>query len=152
MFVVSACLTGVKCKYNGGANLHPEVVAFLQNKQWVPVCPEQFGGLPTPRVPSEITGAGGEAVLAGKAKVMTKDGQDVSDAFIKGAEETLRIALLVSATDAILKEGSPSCGSCRIYNGRFEGQCVPGAGVAAELLKKHGIRIWSEENFSQQSE
>lgn len=148
MIIVSACLTGVQCKYNGGANPQPEIERFLQDKQWIPVCPEQLGGLTTPRQPSEIQGGNGDTVLAGQARVFSKEGDDVTDAFIKGAKETLRIAQTVGATEAILKEGSPSCGSCRIYNGRFEGKCMEGMGVTAALLQRHGIAVRSEEDFA----
>lgn len=147
MIIVSACLAGVHCKYNGGTNLNPALLTYLQEQHWVPVCPEQLGGLTTPRSPAEIQAGNGEMVLQGEARVKTADGRDVTGAFVLGAEETLRIVQLVGATEAILKEGSPSCGSCRIYDGTFGGQRIAGMGVTAALLQKHGVTVRSEDSY-----
>lgn len=147
MVVVSACLVGVNCRYSGDSNYHQGVINYLKDRQWVPVCPEQLGGLMTPRCPAEIENGEGEDVLKRMRNVKTRDGEDVTEAFVKGAEETLKIAKLLEAKEAILKEGSPSCGSCRIYDGTFQNQRKSGSGVTATLLRKHGISIKSEMNF-----
>lgn len=148
MFIVSACLAGVKCKYNANDNLHPAVRELLKEEKVQLVCPEQLGGLTTPRSPAEIVGGSGEDVLTGRAKVLTCEGSDVTGCFIRGAEETLRIARLLEAEGAILKEGSPSCGSSLIYDGTFQGVKKAGQGVTAALLRKEGITVYSENSFS----
>jgi len=113
----------------------------------IPLCPEQLGGLPTPRPPAQIVGGDGCDVLAGRAWVRTGDGQDVTNAFIKGAREVLKVALLVRAERAILKDKSPSCGPERIYQ---RDGLVPGMGVTAALLAQNGIPVESEDVSSQQ--
>lgn len=153
MLLVSACLLGVNCKYNGGCNRHPEVLSYLDGRQdWIPICPEQIGGLATPRVPAEIQGGDGEAVLKGQAKVVTRDGKDVTEAFIKGAQEVLKIAQLTGAREALLKERSPSCGSGQIYDGTFNGGKIDGVGVTAALLKLAGFEVISEEDLRERSQ
>lgn len=147
MFIVSACLAGVKCKYNAKDNCEPKIQALLGREKVQLVCPEQLGGLTTPRPPAEIVSGSGEDVLSGKAKVVTKNGVDVTDSFVRGAKETLRIAQLSGAKGAILKEGSPSCGSSLIYDGTFQGVKQPGQGVTAALLRKEGLRVYSENDF-----
>ncbi len=137
MILVSACLLGINCKYDGDNNYHESVKDYLKDKQFVVICPEQLGGLPTPRIPSEIT----------KDKVMNKEGIDVTNNFIKGANESLKIAKLYGCKEAILKEGSPSCGSNKIYDGTFTGIKIDGMGITASLLKKEGIRIMSEKEL-----
>ncbi|MDR5659615.1 DUF523 domain-containing protein [Serpentinicella sp. ANB-PHB4] len=144
--LVSACLMGVNCKYNGGNNLH-RVISGLQYNVLIPVCPEQLGGLTTPRKPAEIQGGEGKCVLEGKAKVITNDGDDVTKAFIKGASETLYIAKEVNAKLAILKARSPSCGIGEIYNGSFSSKLKKGDGVTTALLKQHKINIYNEINY-----
>ncbi len=120
---------------------------MLKQGKAVLVCPEQLGGLPTPRPPAEIVGGNGADVLDGKAKVMTNDHTDVTAEFVRGAEQTLKIAQSVSAKYAVLKESSPSCGSSLIYNGTYTKTKQPGFGVTAALLRRHGIEVYSEENF-----
>lgn len=137
MILVSACLLGINCKYDGDNNYHESVKDYLKDKQFIVICPEQLGGLPTPRIPSEIT----------KDKVMNKEGIDVTNNFIKGANESLKIAKLYGCKEAILKEGSPSCGSNKIYDGTFTGIKIDGMGITASLLKKEGIRIMSEKEL-----
>ena len=105
----------------------------------LPVCPETLGGLPTPRVPSEIRGG----------CVVAKDGTDVTDAFTRGAEEALRLAQENGCTAAILKARSPSCGSGEIYDGTFTGTRVPGEGVFARMAREAGLEIWNEETFTE---
>lgn len=147
MIVVSACLAGFDVKYNGSNNTNQQLKNLFEQKKVIPVCPEVLGGLSTPREPAEIVGGDGDDVLDGKAKVLTKSGMEVTDEFIKGAEETLRIAKDLGATAIILKERSPSCGSSMIYAGDFNGNKRFGNGVTAALLKRNGIEVFSEENF-----
>ncbi|MCI8721884.1 MAG: DUF523 domain-containing protein [Oscillospiraceae bacterium] len=130
--LVSACLLGENCKYNGGNNYSPDVERLRERFEIVPVCPEQLGGLSTPRVPSERVGE----------RVLTRDGQDVTEAFRKGAERTLDIARTEGAVRAVLQVRSPSCGCGMIYDGTFSGALVPGKGVAAELLEKNGVKVY----------
>lgn len=150
MIIVSACLVGTQCKYSGGSNTHQGVLAYLHGKDWVSVCPEQLGGLPTPRTPAEIQGGSGEDVLQSRVKVMTETGEDVTGSFIKGAEQTLKIAQMIEAKEAVLKQRSPSCGCRQIYDGSFQGKCKDGQGVTAVLLQKHGIRVHTEDEFPNQ--
>lgn len=145
--LISACLTGVNCKYNGGNNYHPAFAALLKTGAVVPICPEQLGGLSTPRIPSEIIGGTGCDVLEGRACVINQDRQDVTKSFIKGAYETLNIAQKCRTDLVILKNCSPSCGAGKIYDGTFSRRIVPGDGVTAALLKDHGIAIINDHDF-----
>jgi uncharacterized protein YbbK (DUF523 family) len=106
-----------------------------------PVCPEVQGGLSVPRVPAEIQGGTGEDVLEGKAKVVNMNGQDVTEQFLKGANQALQIAQSVGAKEALLTERSPSCGCGLIFDGSFKGRFIAGDGVTAALLKKNGIKV-----------
>ena len=132
--LVSACLLGVRCRYDGKSKPHPAVERLLEQHTLIPVCGEIFGGLPTPRVSAERQGA----------RVVTADGRDVTAAYRRGAEEVLRLAERYGCTAAILKERSPSCGSGRIYDGTFTGTLTDGWGVTAELLRDHGICVIGE--------
>ena len=132
--LVSACLLGIKCKYNGNNNKNNKILELLKNHDLIPVCPEVLGGLPTPRVPSEIQ----------NDKVITKDGRDVTNEYEKGAKETLKIAKLYDCKIAILKEKSPSCGCGKIYDGTFSKTLVDGDGMTARLLKENNIKITGE--------
>ncbi len=134
--LVSACLLGTDCKYNGGNNALPEEqLAALEAKyRLVPVCPERDGGLPTPRLPSERRGE----------RVLNREGEDVTEAFRKGAAMALEAARKAGCTRALLKERSPSCGSGRIYDGSFSGALIPGDGVTAALLKEKGLAVYGE--------
>lgn len=138
--LISACLLGTNCKYNGGNNaLPPEKLAALEERyRLVPVCPEQAGGLPTPRLPSECRGE----------QVVNRAGEDVTEAFRRGAELALETALREDCSLALLKERSPSCGSGRIYDGSFTATVIPGDGVTAEMLKKSGLTVCSETEFA----
>lgn len=147
MMLVSACLAGVKCKYNGGNNYVREAAELLSRGEAVPVCPEQLGGCTTPRPAVEIQDGTGADVLDGRRRVKNRDGEDVTDQFIRGAEETLRIAVLTGADKAVLKARSPSCGCGRIYDGTFSGTVREGSGVAAELLTRNGIKVVTEEEL-----
>lgn len=147
MIVISACLCGVNCKYNGGNNFNDKVSKLLKEGKGILVCPEQMGGLTTPRTPCEIVGGHGEDVLNGKAKVISKDGVDCTREFLKGAYEALKIAKDVNATKAIFKAKSPSCGCGKIYDGNFSGNKIDGNGVTAALFLKNGIEVVTEEEL-----
>ncbi len=136
--LISACLMGRNCKYNGGNNaLPPEALAALRERyRLIPVCPEAAGGLPTPRVPSERRGG----------SVVTRDGRDVTAAFRRGAEIAGMLAERFGARLALLKSGSPSCGSGAVYDGSFTGTLTPGDGVTTEYLKNKNLIIFS--NYS----
>ncbi len=148
--IVSACLLGIRCRYNGGSKFNRDVIDFLKRKGFtpIPVCPEQLGGRPTPRKKCEIADGDGFGVLKGKSKVYTEDGEDITKDFIKGAEETLKIARLVDAKLAIMKSLSPSCGTGEIYDGTFSGKIIEGWGVTAALLKMNGIDVVSEKDIA----
>ena len=147
MILVSACLAGFDVKYDGTHNLNLKINKWFEEKKAMPVCPEVLGGLSIPREPAEIVGGDGEDVLSGQAEVITYTGKDVTEQFIKGAQETLKIARENEATIVVLKERSPSCGSAMIYSGEFNGNKRIGNGVTAALLKRNGIQVVSEENF-----
>ena len=134
MIIVSACLAGINCRYDGKNNFNKKIAKLVQNGSAIPICPEQLGGLPTPRIPAEILGN----------KVITKHGNDVTQQFEKGAKETLKIAQLINCKTAILKENSPSCGSKNIYDGTFSNHLKNGDGIATRLLRQNGIIIYTE--------
>ncbi len=144
---MSACLLGVDCKYNGKNNLNNKVLNLLSEDTLIPICPEQLGGCPTPRIPAEIVGGDGADVLDAKGRVMTKNGEDVTEYFIKGAREVLKIAQAMGIEKAILKARSPSCGVCSIYDGTFSGKTKKGNGVTSEILKRNGVSILTEEDI-----
>ena len=135
--LVSGCLAGFNCRYDGGNNLVPEIRQLLEDGLAVTACPEQLGGLPTPRIPSERVGN----------RVVNREGTDVTAEFKAGAEAALRIARENSCRTAILKSRSPSCGKGCIYNGQFTGELVPGNGVTTDLLLHHGIEVLTEEEY-----
>lgn len=138
IIIVSACLLGINTRYDGKDAFCQAVIDELKGKTIIPVCPEQLGGLSTPRPRSEIIGGEGKDVLEGRANVKVEFGGDVSDKFTKGAKEVLKIAKLTGATKAFLKEKSPSCGVDTIRRGK---ECVHGSGVTAALLKKEGFEL-----------
>ncbi len=141
--LVSACLLGVNCRYDGGNSRNENAINRNQSDELIPVCPEEAGGLPTPRPAVEIVGGDGNDVLDGKAKVMTPDGEDKTDEFLKGAQHALEMAQSQGATSVILKARSPSCGCGKIYDGSFSGTLIFGDGVTTALLKRHGIEVIS---------
>ena len=150
MIIVSACLLGENCKYSGGNNKSENVIKYLEDKEYILVCPEQLGGLSTPRNPSEIITYGnkdGNEVLSGCTKVLSNKGIDVTKNFIQGAEETLKIAKEHNAKTAILKAGSPSCGYKKIYDGTFLGNKIQGMGVTAAILNKENIALLDEDDI-----
>lgn len=141
--VISACLLGVRCRYDGGDSRNETAIKQGEKYALIPVCPEESGGLPTPRPPAEIIGGDGGDVLDGRAKVMTADGTDVTEAYLKGAYHALGVAQSNKATHVVLKARSPSCGCGDIYDGTFSGTLTPGDGVTTALLKRHGITVTS---------
>ena len=150
LVLVSSCLLGSPVRYNAiHKRCESDVLARWQAQgRVVPVCPEVSGGLPVPRPPAEITsGAGGAKVLLGQASVFDRQGQDVSHAFISGAQHVLTQAQRQSIRVAVLKEGSPSCGSDYIYDGTFSGVRVAEQGVLAALLAGSGISVFSEDQL-----
>jgi len=136
--IVSACLAGEKCRYDGKSKPHPDIVKLVNEGLAIPLCPEVLGGLPVPRDRSEIETGDGDTVLEGKARITTDSGKDVTEAFIKGAQEVLNIAQQENIRRAILKAKSPSCGVTVIVK---QGQHADGMGVTAALLKKHRISL-----------
>lgn len=145
MILVSACLCGINCRYSGDSNACEKVKELLKNGEAIPVCPEQLGGLETPRLACEISGGTGKEVLHGNAKIIDKDGNDRTLAFVKGAHEVLNVAKMMGIHKAILKAKSPSCGCGKIYDGTFNGNKIDGNGVAAQLLLENGIEVITEE-------
>lgn len=147
MYLISACLCGVNCKYNGKNNLKEEFLNLLKTGEAILVCPEQLGGLTTPRCPAEIVGSTEEIINLEKGKVLTKEGKDITQEFLRGAKETLKIAKKAGIKKSILKEGSPSCGCNFIYDGSFSGNKIRGEGITAKILKDAGIDVISDEDF-----
>jgi uncharacterized protein YbbK (DUF523 family) len=143
MYLVSACLLGLKTRFDG-TKLAPSGAMAMPLEKLVPVCPEQLGGLSTPRLPAEIQGGQGEDVLKGAALVLNTAGENVTESFLQGAREILYLACLYQVKGAFLKDGSPSCGSCYTYDGTFSGRRCPGTGVTAALLRENGIPIFNE--------
>lgn len=135
--LVSACLAGCDCRYKGDNCKNDALLALAAKHTLIPVCPEQLGGLATPRDPSEICGA----------RVVSNAGRDVTREYQKGAETALYIAKLVGADVAVLKANSPSCGKGIIYDGSFTGKKIPGNGVTVQFLSKAGIRVFTEDEL-----
>ena len=134
MILISACLLGCACRYDGKSKPHPLAQELARQGLAVPVCPEQLGGLPTPRAPSERQGE----------RVVSSLGADVTAQYRRGAEEALRLAELYGCTTAVLKERSPSCGYGIIHDGTFSGGLTAGNGVAAQMLAAQGIPVYGE--------
>ncbi len=131
--LISACLLGAACRYDGGWREY-DLKGLEKKFNLIPICPEIYGGLPTPRVPSEITGE----------RVINRDGIDVTPQYEKGAREALHLAKLFNAKYAVLKARSPSCGKGEVYDGTFSKALVEGDGITARVLKEHGIEIFTE--------
>ncbi|HSX69782.1 MAG TPA: DUF523 domain-containing protein [Pseudomonas sp.] len=143
--LVSRCLLGHRVRYDGGAHGPYDLLQQWQNEgRLVPLCPEVAGGLPTPRPPAEIPGGQGGGVLEGRLPVLTDDGEDVTAAFVAGAEIALRLVQQHGLRVAVLKARSPSCGNSHNYDGSFSGTLVEGEGVTAALLRRHGVRVFNE--------
>ena len=135
--LISACLVGENCKYDGGNNLNPKIEALLEKYDLIPFCPEVEGGLDTPRNPSEIKGE----------SVFMDNGRDVSENFFKGAKKALMLALFLKIKVAILKERSPSCGTHQVHDGSFSNKLIDGMGITAKMLKENGIEVYSEDEI-----
>ena len=133
--MVSACLLGENCKYNGGNNLNPELLRLLSGHTVIPVCPEVLGGLPVPRIPAEIV----------NGAVVNREGISVDDAFRRGAEKALELAAAERPDLVILQSRSPSCGTRPVYDGTFSGTLVRGKGVFAEMVANAGFRVMDAE-------
>jgi hypothetical protein len=138
MLIVSACLAGFPCRYDGKKAINPDVQQLVREGKAIPVCPEQLGGLPTPRSAAEVKAG----------RVINSDGDDVTEAFEKGAAVVLEIAQQYGCTDALLKARSPSCGKGLVYDGTFSGILTAGNGKTADLLMKNGITVMTEEEWS----
>lgn len=136
--LVSACLLGMNCRYDGSHNYCPALEQLMEEHLLIPICPECRGGLDTPRPPAERQGD----------RIVTRDGDDVSAAYIRGAQEALRLAKAYDCRYAILKERSPSCGAGVIYDGSFTHTRVPGDGVTTQLLRANGITVLGESQIS----
>lgn len=136
-YAISACLVGTCCKYNGGHNRNEKLIEFLKDKDYILVCPEVTGGLPTPRAPSEIVGT----------RVMNTLGQDVSEEFLRGAQIEFNKVVEEEVDVAILQPRSPSCGKDKIYDGTFQGKLVDGDGIFVQMLKKEEITVYTSEEF-----
>lgn len=132
--LVSACLLGINCRYDGSGKIHKDIELLMGEHHLVPVCPEQLGGMATPRIPSERV----------KDRVLNQKKEDVTEYYIRGAEEVLKLAKLYQCKYAVLKEHSPSCGSKMIYDGTFSGKLIKGEGVTTQLLRKNGLTVFDE--------
>jgi uncharacterized protein YbbK (DUF523 family) len=146
MIIVSACLLGTKCRYDGKSRSDEAVLSMIPGEILIPVCPEQLGGLSTPRPPSEIVGGDGADVLNGTARVIDREGYDVTASFLRGAREALKITRLMNITTAIMKENSPSCGAFHIMR---KGSRAEGPGVASALFIQNGIEVVSSESINE---
>ncbi len=135
--LISACLLGENCKYNGGNNRNPGILQFIQGHTVIPVCPECLGGLSTPRPPSELV----------DGRACSIHGEDVHEAFVRGAETALQTAKEEAVDLVILQSRSPSCGAKHIYDGSFRGRLIPGQGIFAQMLLEHGFNIADAEDI-----
>lgn len=139
MILVSSCLGGIECRYNGSHALSEKIRKLVDEKKAVMACPELLGGFSTPREPAEIIGGTGEDVLNGTAKIVTASGEDVTELYMEGAAKTLAYAEEINASAVILKENSPSCGSGFIYNGTFSGKKITGGRSNHRTVKTSGL-------------
>lgn len=135
--LISACLLGCACRYDGASKPHPDVQKLMEKHTLIPICPEIYGGLATPRPPSEIVGD----------RVVNCEGTDVTEAYLRGAKEALSLARQFGCTAAVLKAKSPSCGKGKIYDGTFRGILTDGDGITAAWLKKHGLKLYTEDEI-----
>lgn len=144
MLGISACLLGIPCRYDGKGNEVARVKELAETESTIKICPEVMGGLSTPRKPAEIVGGDGFDVWSGNAKVLANDGEDVTEQFKEGAKRTLELLQKNNVTEVVLKEKSPSCGSCLIYDGTFSRSLIDGIGVSAALFELNDIVVYSE--------
>ena len=145
--LVSACLLGCPTAYDGKARLQDKLLTLAARGRVVSVCPEVAGGMTTPRPAAEIVGGDGDDVLDGRARVVTITGEDVTEAFLRGAEHALVVAQRYGITRAILRQRSPSCGSVHIYDGTHSGRLRDGPGVTTALLRRHDVIVCSEDDL-----
>jgi len=146
--LISPCLLGIRTRWDEDCEEIEELINLVKSGQAVFLCPEQIGGLTTPRVPAEIErGKTAGDVLNGDAMVLTKTGNDVTGQFVAGAQRILEFCQRLGVEAAVMKSGSPSCGSEQTYDGSFTGTKIAGRGVTAELLEKNGIKVYNEKNF-----
>ncbi|HPJ27164.1 MAG TPA: DUF523 domain-containing protein [Synergistaceae bacterium] len=141
MYLLSACLVGINCRYNGSSTREQVLEELLRRGEALPLCPEVLGGLPTPRESCEIK------ILHGELRVLGLSGRDYTEAFRKGARKTLAICRICGIKEAILQSRSPSCGYGSVYDGTFSGRLVKGMGITAALLEREGLRIYSEKEW-----
>jgi len=137
MKIVSACLAGINCKYNGGSSANQKVMKLVKEGKAIPLCPEQLAGFPTPREKREKK----------DSRVITESGEDVTALMEKGARETLAVAKIFDVREAILKARSPSCGKDEVYDGSFSGKIVHGDGITASMLMRNGVKVLTEEEI-----
>ena len=144
LFLVSACLAGINCRYNGNNTKIEEIEKLVKDGKAIAICPELFAGLNIPRDSCEIV-----ITEYGTKKVISKDSKDFTEAYKDGAKKTLDILKIIGINTAILKAKSPSCGYGQVYNGKFSKTLIKGNGITAELLLDNGIRVFTEENFKE---
>lgn len=142
MYMVSACLAGINCKYNGKNNFNPKIKELVISGKAIPLCPEVLGGMPTPRTPCEII-----KDSQGLLKIISKEGRDFTTEFELGARKTLNVIKTLGIKKAILQPRSPSCGFGKIYDGSFSGQLIPGNGITAQLLLENNIKLLTLEDL-----
>jgi len=140
MILVSSCLLGLCCRYDGKEKVNKHVLDYLKDKAYIPICPEQMGGLPTPREPAEI-------VLMDPLSIQTEAGDDVTDSFLKGIDEVVKLLSLYDVKEAILKSKSPSCGTYQIYDGTFTRTLIKGSGMMSKRLQEASIKVINEEDL-----
>lgn len=141
MILVSACLLGLSCRYDAKEKADRSVLDYLKDKNYLPICPEQMGGLPTPRDPAEI-------VSLAPLKICTEEGADVTEAFVNGVKEVEKLLDLFQVEGAILKAKSPSCGSRQVYDGNFTRRLIKGQGILASMLRDKKINVMNEEDLA----
>ena len=139
MKIVSGCLVGIDCRFDGKNRISTDLIEDFKKGELIPLCPEQLGGLPTPRPPSRIVNGNGYDVLDGRTRVVNQKGDDVTEKIIKGATEVLKITKILDVEEAVLESKSPSCGCGRIYD-EISGELVESCGVLTALLKRNGVR------------
>ncbi len=147
--MISACLLGLRCRYDGRHSICLDLLDFVASRGFTPFCPEQMGGLPTPRKPAEITGGDGFDVLKGHALVMTEDGENFTDCFVRGAQAVLKIARVTHAIGMVTQKRSPSCSCNGIYDGTFSHTLVPGMGVCGALLQQNNLKLIEMDRFEE---
>ena len=140
MILISSCLTGIKCRYNATDSYHQSLLEHVGDN-YLTVCPEILAGFGIPRIPCEIVGGSGADVLNGTARIMDKNGKDITKQILDGAQKALEICLKNNITIAYLPPRSPTCGYGTIYDGSFSSRLITGNGIFAELLMQHGIEV-----------